>query len=156
MPDRQDAQVLVIGAGPAGSAAALYLARAGIDVLLLEKDAFPRDKVCGDGLTPRGVHQLLRMGIDISAPGWRRFRGIRVHCDGHQVEVDWPATGQYPDFGLTRTRHDFDELLARHAEAAGARLHTGTKVTTPLTDATGRVIGVTATGEDGDEPRTYR
>jgi geranylgeranyl reductase family protein len=156
MPDRHDAQVLVIGAGPAGSAAALYLARAGIDVLLLEKDAFPRDKVCGDGLTPRGVHQLLRMGIDITAPGWRRFRGIRVHCDGRQVEVDWPATGQYPDFGLTRTRHDFDELLARHAEAAGARLHTGTKVTAPLTDATGRVIGVTATGEDGDGPRTYR
>src|SRR5581483_1502148 len=98
----------------------------------------------------------LRMGIDISAPGWRRFRGIRVHCDGHQVEVDWPATGQYPDFALTRTRHDFDELLARHAEAAGARLHTRTKVTAPLTDATGRVIGVTATGEDGDQPRTYR
>ncbi|MGX1481342.1 flavin-dependent dehydrogenase [Streptomyces griseus] len=49
------AQVIVVGAGPAGSAAALHLARAGVDVLLLEKGTFPRDKVCGDGLTPRGV-----------------------------------------------------------------------------------------------------
>ncbi|MFF7635204.1 geranylgeranyl reductase family protein [Kitasatospora sp. NPDC008050] len=149
MADRQDAQVVVIGAGPAGSAAAAHLARAGVDVLLLEKDVFPRDKVCGDGLTPRGVQQLLRLGIDVTAPGWRRSRGMRLHCSGRQLDVDWPALGGYPDFGLTRTRHDFDHLLAGHAQAAGARLHTGTKVTTPLTDATGRITGVTAVTADG-------
>lgn len=155
MQTQQDAQVVVIGAGPAGSATAVHLARAGVDVLLLEKDALPRDKVCGDGLTPRGVHQLLRMGVDIAGEGWRRSRGVRVYCDGRVIDVDWPATGRYPDFALTRTRHDFDELLARHAESAGARLLSRTKVTAPLTDASGRVVGVTAVGEDG-EPVEYR
>ncbi|MBK3590316.1 FAD-dependent oxidoreductase, partial [Streptomyces sp. MBT57] len=65
----EDAQVIVVGAGPAGSSAAYHLARAGVDVILLEKARFPREKVCGDGLTPRAVHQLIRMGVDISSPG---------------------------------------------------------------------------------------
>ncbi|MDH6144325.1 MULTISPECIES: geranylgeranyl reductase family protein [Kitasatospora] len=155
MAERRNAQVIVVGAGPAGSAAAAHLARAGIDVLLLEKSTFPRDKVCGDGLTPRGVHQLLRLGIDLNDPGWRRSRGVRVHCAGRQADVDWPAHGGFPDFGLTRTRHDFDHLLARHAQTAGARLHTGTKVTAPLTDAAGRLTGVTAVTADG-APTEFR
>ncbi|MEW2418480.1 geranylgeranyl reductase family protein [Streptomyces sp. NPDC046866] len=151
-----EAQVIVVGAGPAGSAAAVHLARAGLDVLLLEKSDFPREKVCGDGLTPRGVHQLVRMGIDINAPGWMRNRGMRWVCGGHQVELDWPRLGTLPDFGLTRSRHDFDDLLAAHARSAGARVHTRVKVTAPLTDRAGHVIGVCATrGPDG-EPVRYR
>ena len=61
-----DADVVVVGAGPAGSATATYLARHGLRVSLLEKSTFPREKVCGDGLTPRGTRQLIRLGIDTS------------------------------------------------------------------------------------------
>ncbi|WP_335935539.1 geranylgeranyl reductase family protein [Streptomyces sp. PTD5-9] len=152
----EEAQVVVVGAGPAGSAAAYHLARAGIDVLLVEKSRFPREKVCGDGLTPRAVHQLIRMGVDIKAPGWTRSRGMRWVAGRHRVHIDWPALGRYPDFGLTRSRHDFDDLLARHAASAGARLRTGVKATGPSTDRAGRVTGVTAAVAGTKKPLTYR
>lgn len=145
-----EADVIVVGAGPAGSSAAFHLARAGVDVLLLEKATFPREKVCGDGLTPRAVHQLIRMGVDITAPGWTRSRGMRWVAGEHQVHIDWPALGSFPDFGLSRSRHDFDDILARHAVAAGARLRNGVKVTQPVTDRSGRITGVMAQGEAGD------
>jgi len=61
-----EADVIVVGAGPAGSATAAHLAQAGLAVTLLEKSAFPREKVCGDGLTPRAVTQLVKLGIDTS------------------------------------------------------------------------------------------
>ena len=73
-----EADVLVVGAGPAGSATATHLARRGLDVALLEKSQFPREKVCGDGLTPRATRQLIRLGIDTSeAAGWRHNEGLR-------------------------------------------------------------------------------
>src|SRR6266436_5671713 len=81
----RDADVVVVGAGPAGSATAYHLARAGLDVLLLEKTAFPREKVCGDGLTPRAVTQLVRMGIDTSpSAGWLHNKGLRIIGGGQQ------------------------------------------------------------------------
>ncbi|MGW7096444.1 geranylgeranyl reductase family protein [Streptomyces sp. NPDC054874] len=148
----EDAQVIVVGAGPAGSSAAYHLARAGVDVILLEKARFPREKVCGDGLTPRAVHQLIRMGVDITAPGWMRSRGMRWVAGEHRVHIDWPALGGYPDFGLSRSRHDFDDILARHAVAAGARLYSGWKAERPLTDRAGRVAGVAASSDSPDVP----
>ena len=160
--DTQAADVIVVGAGPAGSSAAFHLAQAGVDVLLLEKAAFPRDKICGDGLTPRAVRQLVAMGIDLDAPGWARNNGLRIVGAGHRLELPWPELASFPPYGMVRTRMDFDELLARHAEKAGARLMERTAVTGPVFDeATGRVVGVTARPVDergrkvGDET-TYR
>jgi len=141
----RQADVIVVGAGPAGSTTAAYLAQAGVDVLLLEKTAFPREKVCGDGLTPRAVRQLTRMGIDLAEPGWIKNRGLRIVGGGHRLEMPWPDLASYPDYGLVRTRLDFDDILARHAQKAGAQLCERTAVTGPVVDeATGRIVGVTA------------
>jgi len=151
------ADVLVVGAGPGGSAAALELARSGLDVLLLEKSAFPRDKVCGDGLTPRAVKSLVRLGVDTgSANGFIRNRGLRIVGGGLIVELPWPELASFPDHGLVRPRRDFDELLARQAQKGGARLQEQTTVTGPVRDAGGRVVGVTAKVGPDKLLATYR
>jgi geranylgeranyl reductase family protein len=125
-------------------------------VLLLEKAQFPREKVCGDGLTPRAVAQLIRMGVDIDAPGWLRNYGLRVIGGGMRLDLGWPELSSFPGYGLTRTRHDFDHILARRAVAAGADLRTGHQVTGPVLDEeTGRVIGVTVTTEGGEQRRFH-
>ena len=144
--DAAAADVIVVGAGPAGSATAYQLARAGRDVLLLEKARFPRDKVCGDGLTPRAVRSLITMGVDISPEqGWARNNGLRILANGRTYELPWPQLERFPDFGLARARRELDEILARHAESAGARLVERTKVIEPTRDErTGRVTGVLA------------
>jgi geranylgeranyl reductase family protein len=143
--DVRQADVIVVGAGPAGSTTAYHLAQSGVDVLLLEKASFPRDKVCGDGLTPRAVKQLIRLGIDLDAPGWTRNKGLRIIGAGHRLELPWPELASFPPYGMVRTRTDLDELLAHHAEKAGARLMESTAVTGPVLDErTGRVVGVTA------------
>jgi geranylgeranyl reductase family protein len=155
-----EADVVVVGAGPGGSAAAYHLASAGLDVLVLEKATFPRDKVCGDGLTPRSVKSLVAMGIDTSpAAGWIRNRGLRIVGGGMRLELPWPELADYPDYGLVRPRRDLDELLARRAQKAGARLVEGAAVTGPVLDHAGRVTGVTARhpGPDGDRTEvSYR
>jgi geranylgeranyl reductase family protein len=162
MPSRrradEDAEVIVVGAGPAGSTAATYLARSGLDVLLLEKSTFPREKVCGDGLTPRGVKQLIDLGIDTrEEAGWLHNRGLRVVTAHHNMELDWPDLSGYPPYGLVRPRSDFDELLAHNAQRSGARLLERTTVTGAITDdRTGRVVGVKAHAGPDKAPVTYR
>ncbi|QSB14349.1 geranylgeranyl reductase family protein [Natronosporangium hydrolyticum] len=155
MVPEHDADAIVVGAGPGGSAAAYHLARHGAQVLLLEKSQFPREKVCGDGLTPRSVAQLIRMGVDLDDPGWVRNEGLRVIGGGVRMELKWPELASFPEFGLTRTRHDFDDILAQRAVSAGADLRTGHTVTGPiLDDQSGRVMGVTVKA-DG-ELREFR
>ena len=146
-----DADVIVVGAGPGGSTTAGYLAEQGHDVLLLEKTAFPREKVCGDGLTPRAVAELQRFGVPIPEDqGWIRNHGLRILGGGMRLELRWPELSGVPDFGLVRTRQDFDQILANHAVAAGARLHERTPVKGPVFDDAGRVVGVVAKTENGE------
>ncbi|MFP7696259.1 geranylgeranyl reductase family protein [Trueperella sp. LYQ143] len=142
----QDADVIVVGAGPAGSATAYYLALHGLHVILLEKATFPRDKTCGDGLTPRAVGELIRMGISLrEEDGWVRNYGVRAYGGGHCIEVPWPELCSMPSWGTARRRIDLDHMLAQHAVAAGAHLREGVHVCAPLYDErSGRVIGVEA------------
>jgi flavin-dependent dehydrogenase len=150
--DERQADVIVVGAGPAGSSAAYHLASTGADVLLLEKSAFPRDKICGDGLTPRAVKQLIGMGFDLDAPGGSK--GLRIVGAGHRSSCRGPSC-LYPPYGMVRTRMDLDEVLARHAEKAGARLMERTAVSGPVVDErTGRVTGVSARPVDDRGRRT--
>jgi len=162
-PTTDDADVIVVGAGPAGSSAAFHCASAGLDVLLLEKASFPRDKICGDGLTPRAVAELVRMGVPIrEQDGWIRNQGLRVLGGGHRLELPWPELSSYPSYGLAKARTSFDHTLASHARSAGAKLLERTNVTGPVRDErTGRVVGVTARPVDDDGRRagdevTYR
>jgi len=159
-PLDQDADVIVVGAGPSGATTAFHLAQAGLDVLLLEKTEFPREKVCGDGLTPRAVKSLVGMGIDVSPEaGWIHNQGLRIIGGGHRLELRWPDLAEYPSYGLVRKRLDFDETLARAAQKAGARLHERTAVTGPiLHERSGRVVGVTAraVGDSGPDGRPGR
>ena len=154
-PPADEADVIVVGAGPAGATTAFYLAQSGLDVLLLEKSRFPREKVCGDGLTPRAVKALVGMGIKVGEQdGWVRNKGLRVIGAGLRLEMPWPELSSYPGYGLVRTRHDMDEALARRAEQAGARLVEGVTVTGPVRhERTGRITGVVARPEGGDERR---
>ncbi|BCJ52889.1 drug:proton antiporter [Actinoplanes sp. NBRC 14428] len=152
-----EADVIVVGAGPGGSAAAYHMAKHGLRVLLLEKTEFPREKVCGDGLTPRAVRQLVRMGVDTSEKaGWLHNRGLRVIGGGVRLELDWPDLASFPNYGLVRTRLDFDDMLAQRAVAAGALLRTGVNVTGPVLDADGQAIGVEAKLGPAKEPVQYR
>jgi geranylgeranyl reductase family protein len=154
-----DADVIVVGAGPSGSTAAYYLAQGGLNVLLLEKSRFPREKVCGDGLTPRAVKSLVAMGMDVSEEaGWLRNKGLRVIGGGLRLELPWPELSSYPGYGLVRPRTSLDEMLARRAQSAGVKLLEGATVTGPLLDDDGQVTGVVvqAEGQSAAEPRTFR
>jgi geranylgeranyl reductase family protein len=150
-----DADVIVVGAGPSGSTAAYYMAQAGLNVLLIEKSRFPRDKVCGDGLTPRAVKSLVAMGVDVSEEaGWLPNKGLRVIGGGMRLELDWPELSSWPGYGLVRTRASLDEQLARRAQAAGAKLLEGTTVTGPVLDSGGRIVGVETTTESEEKSKS--
>jgi geranylgeranyl reductase family protein len=140
-----ESDVIIVGAGPAGSATATHLARRGLHVSLLEKSQFPREKVCGDGLTPRATRQLIRLGIDTSTEaGWLHNKGLRIYGGDRPFQLDWPDLADFPPYGLVRPRADFDDLLVRNAEASGAKLYELANVVAPiLDDRSDRIVGVT-------------
>lgn len=122
-------EVIIVGAGPAGCAAAYYLARTGIDVLLLDKSEFPRDKTCGDGLTPGAVGALEEMGvlkrIDKLA---HRVNGLEfIGHNGKRIAVSTKTTS-YPDYLLVMRRLHLDRIILQQAIDAGAKFIGGSQV----------------------------
>lgn len=117
-------EVLVVGAGPAGSAAAAWAARAGHEVLLVDAAEFPRDKACGDGLTPRAVEQLRLLGMGNWLEGRPRNVGIRMIGFGAEHEVRWNGP-HLPDVGSAAPRSELDDAIRQVAVAAGARFQGG-------------------------------
>jgi geranylgeranyl reductase family protein len=125
--------VLVIGGGPAGAAAGYWLAKAGHDVCIVERKTFPRDKTCGDGLTPRAVRQLADMGLEPAiAAAYHRHDGLRALAHGITLELPWPEHPEFPSYGYVVRRRDLDGMVAEHAATAGATLRTATEAIGPL------------------------
>ncbi|MDN4471403.1 geranylgeranyl reductase family protein [Demequina zhanjiangensis] len=123
---KTEAEVIVVGAGPGGAAAARYLAVEGFDVIALEKSHYPREKVCGDGLTPRAVKELQLIGLETPRDeGWIPNHGLRMVGGGHRLEFPWHDLESFPNFGLSLPRAQFDHRLAQHARAAGADVREG-------------------------------
>ena len=118
--------VVIVGAGPSGSACAYWLADAGWSVCLVEKKHFPREKTCGDGLTPRSVHQLAQMGLEeIVAANGHKFNGLRAFGFGASLELNWPDHPVFPNYGYTITRFNLDGLVAERAQDRGAVVLSG-------------------------------
>ncbi len=140
---------MVVGAGPAGAAAAYWLASAGHSVTVIERNALGRDKTCGDALTPRAVRQLLEMGLGERLERCHRYEGIRVTGLGREINLRWPNHPDFPNYGYTIRRDELDALVARNAASAGATLLDRHEAVRPLVSR-GFVRGAIVQGPGGD------
>ena len=126
--------VLVVGGGPSGAACAYWLAESGHDVLLVEKKRYPREKTCGDGLTPRSVRQLEDIGLAGALAGHHRFDGLRSIAFGRTLGLRWPSHPDFPNYGYVIPRKDLDQLVAERAVKAGATMWEQAEAVAPLHD----------------------
>jgi geranylgeranyl reductase family protein len=140
-PERRD--LLVIGGGPAGAATAIRAAEAGVRVTVFEKGLPGRDKICGDGLTPRAVKALGELGVDLDDA--HRIDGLRMIANRTVRQLEWPGIAPFPPHGAVWPRRRLDARLMELAEKAGAELLWGHDAT-PVLDDDGRVVGVDANG----------
>jgi len=153
--ERRD--LLVIGGGPAGAAVAIRAAAAGASVVVFEKGRPGRDKICGDGLTPRAVRALAELGVDLDDA--HRIDGLRMVANRTVRQMPWPGIDPFPAHGAVWPRRRFDERLAELAQKAGAELLWGHEAVpvidgmAPGADRVPGVTGVVATGPDGIERR---
>ncbi|MEM8706309.1 MAG: geranylgeranyl reductase family protein [Actinomycetota bacterium] len=142
--------LLVIGGGPAGAATAIRAARAGVNVTVFEKGARGRDKVCGDGLTPRAVAALHELDIDMEDA--HRIDGLRMIAGNTRRELPWPDNGRFAPHGAVWPRRRLDEKLISVAEESGAEIRFETEAL-PILDGE-RVVGVEAGGTKFEAPMT--
>jgi geranylgeranyl reductase family protein len=122
----------VVGGGPSGAACAYWLAEAGHDVLVVEKKRYPREKTCGDGLTPRSVKQLHDMGLADALARHHRFIGLRSHAFGRTLDLAWPTHPDLPGYGYVITRKDLDQLVAERANKSGATVWQSAEAIEPV------------------------
>src|SRR2546423_1465771 len=145
MSDRYD--VLVVGGGPSGAAAAYWLVQQGRVVLVVETKRFAREKTCGDGLTPRAVRELHDMGLADPLAGYQRYDGLRSIAHGVTLELAWPRHPDFPPYGYVVRRRDLDEMVADQAVKAGATLWQAIEAVAPLVEG-GLVVGAMAKRKD--------
>ncbi|HEX6048515.1 MAG TPA: FAD-dependent monooxygenase [Gemmatimonadaceae bacterium] len=149
------AQVIVVGAGPAGAATGFHLARQGIDVLILDRARFPRDKPCSEYMSPQASRLLADMGAlaDVQRAGAATLGGMLVRAPNgttfHGRYADVVGFRGYYDHGLALRRTVLDPLLLARARDVGARVREGVRVVTPTVGASGRVSGVEVIDERG-------
>ena len=150
-----DADVIVVGGGPAGASTAFALARAGVNVLILDRERFPRDKPCAEYLSPQASRILHAMGVlaDVESRGASQLAGMIVRApSGRQLRGDFAGRHRFRGFrdrGLAIRRRVLDEMLLNAARGAGARVLEGTRVTDVRRDARGRTDGVAITSDTG-------
>ena len=135
-----DFDIIIIGGGPAGAATAIQAARGGASVAIFEKSSLGRDKVCGDGLTPRAIGALQDLEIDIK--GVHKITGLRMIAGKTRRELEWPSGGTFPSYGAVWTRKELDSHLLETASQSGAKIFYNSEAL-PMFDGD-QVIGVTS------------
>ncbi len=147
-----DTDVLVVGAGPAGSATATWAARHGLDVTLVDAETFPRDKPCGDGLTPRAIAELDQLGLSPWLEGRARNWGLRAAGFGQELYLPWPG-GSLPRHGSAAPRLELDAVIRGVALESGVRAFEGMRAV-DVRMVAGQVRGVVfQLGAGRDAPR---
>ncbi|WP_051027112.1 NAD(P)/FAD-dependent oxidoreductase [Nocardia higoensis] len=141
--------IAVVGGGPAGAAAAWQAATAGASVICVDKAEFPRDKPCGDGLTPRGLSMLERMGLRDELERFYAIEYVKIRGNS-SWQVQWPHRAGIPDFARTARRLDLDAMLLEHAAGAGAQIRQCCEALAPVVDAD-LVTGIEVRSSAGTE-----
>jgi geranylgeranyl reductase family protein len=142
-----ETDLLVVGAGPSGAAAATWAARHGLEVSIIDKEKFPRDKPCGDGLTPRAINELTKLGLTDWLAQHPKNIGLRAAGFGQELLLPWPG-GSLPSYGSAAPRTELDNRILQCATDAGAKLYEGFAASEVVLE-TGQLKSVIAQTEDG-------